>query len=333
MMQYLSNTKLGLETIGKSVGKLDSPQFLEIEEMLIKNGLITPKVSKFLGLEEAVADIIEPGKMGKVLKLPAKVVKKALSIEEKRMAWGYNRLQRKIKVLDAMSKREIWIAKNPGATAQEIADATRKITTEVNAVYKSLNYKVLGYTQSQRDWLRIALLAPDYTVAKIEVIKEAVKKNPAALNHMIGTTIGSFVMLTQGLNVILNGHSTFQNDPGHIFDVQVGKGMYIKTMPDWVYDVANIIHPEKLTGKAGIYAQPLYIAWGMKKTGLDYLFELLKSPLPAPLTEMVDPDKNMLEKVLTSLGLVSTTGAPRGKSGSSTSRTKKTKSRSRLSNY
>jgi hypothetical protein len=260
--------------------------------------------------------------MGKILKFPAKVAKKALSIEEKRMAWGYNRLQRKIKVLDAMSKRGAWISKHPGATAQEIADATRKITTEVNAVYKSLNYKVIGYTQSQRDWLRIALLAPDYTVAKIEVIKEAVKRNPAAINHMIGTAIGSFVMVTQGMNFMLNGHSTFENDPGHVLDIQVGKGMYIKSMPDWVYDAANItgIHPEKLTGKAGIYAQPLYIAWGMKKRGLDFLFEVLKSPLPAPLKELVDPDKTMLEKTLTSLGLLSTTGAPGGKSGSKTTK-------------
>jgi hypothetical protein len=325
VMQYLANNKMNPAGMFSRAAKLDSPEFMERELIAIKDGLTTPKVSHVAGAEERVAQqLLPPGKAGKAAGIVAKGAKKVLELEEKRMDWGYNRLQRKFKVEDYWSKRDAWKGAHPGYTEAELREAGQKIASEINAVYKGLNYKVIGYSQTSRDWMRLAMLAPDYTMSKIELIREAIHKNPAAITHILTTLIGSYAVMTQGLNVMLTGHSTFSNEAGHKLDVQVRPGLYFKTLPDWAYDIEKAVEQPvtELVGKAGFWAQPFYTAYALRKGSWDGMLELLKSPIPAPLTDIVDPKLNVLEKVLVGLGILQKQGSQK-KSSTSKSSSKK----------
>ncbi len=115
IMQKFANRRFGIDAArdmftGVKKAKLESPEFLKREDIAVKDGLITPMVSKIAGGEERLASTLKgTGFIGKIAKA-------TLKAEEKRMDMFYLKMQRKIKVNDYWSKREAWKGRHPGYT-------------------------------------------------------------------------------------------------------------------------------------------------------------------------------------------------------------------------
>lgn len=309
VMQRMANRKFGFNSImdklaGRKAAKLDTPEFRMREKIAVSDDLITPKVYFHGGAEERLAGSLKV--KGKI----SKGVKKILQIEEKRMDAAYNRLVRKFKVNDYWSRRQSWVGKHPTATAEELKAAGRKIAAELNASYKGLNYKVLGYTQNTRDWTRLVMLAPDYTLAKYELLKSAAKGNPESISHIVATILGSYGVVTQGLNIMLTGHSTIDNPEGHKMDVMINDHTFISVLPDWAYDVPRAVKQPVAyaAGKSGFWSQIFYTGWNLKKGGWDGIWEIAKSTVPSVLDDLLkEGDYSLIERILGAAGIVRTT--------------------------
>lgn len=86
--------------------------------------------------------------------------------------------QRSAKIQDYARKVAAWSAEHPSATAAETAAAKRSITKYLNAAYGGLNWDTLGFPRWSRSILRMALLAPDWTISNFYSAKMAFEGGP-----------------------------------------------------------------------------------------------------------------------------------------------------------
>lgn len=131
----------------------------------------------------------------------------------------------KLEMYDKLAKGFV----QPGMTPLQIASAKREAAKQTNDFYGGINWKELGESKNMQNALRATLLAPDWLRSNYRMGKGTVEalKNPkdpkgAAYRKAMGTLMGAFVSANLA-NRVVAGRWTWENDPGHEFDVAIGE--------------------------------------------------------------------------------------------------------------
>jgi len=119
----------------------------------------------------------------------------------------------------------------------------------VNRTFGGLNYAQMGRSQTLQDAMRMVMTAPDWNEATVRTLGAAVTGKGGGASFSRGAivkAVGGSMIVSELLSYVLNGQSTFQNDPGHHLEVQVGtdtagKAVYMGFMPGNVQAYSNLI--------------------------------------------------------------------------------------------
>lgn len=194
------------------------------------------------------------------------VIKQVLQTAEKFSDILFDNIQRKMKVIDYANKAAAWVGSHLEATDRQIVEAKRSIASEINAAYGGLNWTALGVSKSSLGWMRLLMLAPDWTVSNVLLplkMGSVLKGDPggkAALSHIVTATIASS-LATLGLNHVLHGKdnketlallkagkydeagASFvgQRELGHELEVEVAPGVYIPMFRGGISDITKVI--------------------------------------------------------------------------------------------
>lgn len=224
--------------------KQDSEAYKEVRKILVRDGgLMTSLVRK--GAEENV-------KFEKILGS-----KKLGRLEERLMERAFDKTQERFKVNDAWHNVQTWLARHPTATEAEYLMAMRKICKHTNDAYHGLNLKALGISKTTMEVARLFHLAPEWRLAGLRMGGRALKGDPKAIGYMITSLVGIYGLISQGLNVAFTGHTTFDNEEGKKWMVNIGNGMYVSVIPSALRDIVNPlakIDKEGLLKGTGSYA-------------------------------------------------------------------------------
>jgi len=114
-------------------------------------------------------------------------------------------------------------------TEPEIA---RMTANQTNASFGELNYEQMGRSKFAQDIMGFALLAPDFTEARLRYVGQALK--PYGREQRIALGLGALAMYTTAriLNGVFNNGETHWDDPKHAFEVKVGeKWIGVRSVP------------------------------------------------------------------------------------------------------
>jgi hypothetical protein len=131
---------------------------------------------------------------------------------------------------------------NGKVTEEQIAKLTAQ---EVNASFGELNYEQMGTSKTAQDLWGFVLLAPDFSRARLQYVKQALK--PYGREQRIALVGSAIAMYTTAriLNAFGNDGNTFADDPEHAFDVKVGdKWIGLRSVP------GDILHVSSVPGQA-----------------------------------------------------------------------------------
>ena len=121
-------------------------------------------------------------------------------------------------------------------TAKQIERYTAEQT---NASFGELNNTILGTSKTTQDMLGLLLLAPDFTRARVQYLKQALQ--PYGREQRIAMIGGAIAMYSTArvLNAVINNGQTYASDPDKAFKVHVGDHWIgIRSVPE---DVLNFI--------------------------------------------------------------------------------------------
>lgn len=112
--------------------------------------------------------------------------------------------------------------------------AGKQAATTVNNLFGGINIEELGRNKTTTNVLRSLVLAPDWAETQLKLGAGIVKalKNPRhpkgkAYRRVVRNLFGAYASLNI-TNKLINGHFSFENDPGHEFEIEIGKDAYGK---------------------------------------------------------------------------------------------------------
>lgn len=220
--------------------RLASPEFAEMEQDFTRHTGMTAKVE---GNQDILRKLVTdtPDTFSKITELP--VVKQTLQLAEKSGEFLFGKVQRFLKVSDYGRKMANWVASHPDATNEQVKAAKVGFAKEINAVYGGLNWEAMGMTQSNLSLLRLGLLAPDWTISNIQLLKYAFGGGTegSSSRASILTAAISGMVLTEGINKMLTGHFTDENDKGHKLEVEISPGVYVSFLRGGIGDISKYI--------------------------------------------------------------------------------------------
>jgi hypothetical protein len=195
----------------------------EVMEQLHRGGLVTSK-SK---LPDTYGEMLHPEKQN--------VFQKVQSLRDRAL---WDRLWTGLKAYDAVQTAQEALRKldsgtNPktGAryTHQEIID---EVADLMNRKYGGLNWDRMGTAQQTRQNMRALLFAPDWLFANLGYVAKGMEgladlragRDTVAAKIALKDLVvlgATWMSLTQAASLVMNGHTTFQNEPGHEFQLEV----------------------------------------------------------------------------------------------------------------
>lgn len=204
----------------------------ELVEDWVSHGLTTGKL-------ETGADILTE-------KIRIKGLKKIFQAEEKSMDWLFNQRQTYFKVMQADKLKLEYLSKNTDkvtgllkVTDQQISAEMAKIARNMNNIYKGVNLEVAnippGFIKQMQTW---AVLAPKWTTASVQTIKEVAKGNPYAIRSLV-KAIAVMQLTGQAINLYTTGHTTLENEEGHKLDTKLWGDTYFSFSSLGIEDLAR----------------------------------------------------------------------------------------------
>ncbi len=260
-----------LMSLPKMDEAMDRPDFKLGEQHGALHGLMTDKL-------QANQDILrdlrakQGGVIDKIVDAPG--VKQLVDYADNRGKFLFGKVQRYLKVANYMRDSANWLADHPDATDAEVTAAHRAIASHVNGVYGGLNWEGMGVEKSNLALARLALLAPDWTRSNYEILKQAVsldnEPDSKASRAHIATALVSGIVLTEGLNKMLTGHTTDKNPRGHKLEVEVSPGVYVNMFRGPIGDIMKFssMVAESGAGGASRFAQGKLAPFGRTIIGL-----------------------------------------------------------------
>lgn len=242
----------GLMNLKNLNGLLEAPDFNEREQFGAKHGLVTAITADNQDiLRNLTRD--EGDTFSKIVNAPG--VKQVLEQTDKNADFLFGKVQRLWKV-DTLSKLAAnWAADHPDATNTETTAAMRGFARHVNDRFGGQNWEAMGMTKSNLALLRVGLLAPDWTISNMHMLKAALGEGgtggSAARVHVLSSLIVGMAA-TEGLNHLLTGHFTDQNDPGHKLEVELSPGVYVSMLRGGVADITKLASMVAESGLAGV---------------------------------------------------------------------------------
>ena len=230
---------------------LKSDDFLKQEEDFLGHTGITANVD---ANQDYLRDLMGKNKdfFGTLTELP--VVKQGLESTNKSSNFLFGKAQRYLKVMNYAENCSKWLSDNPNATADEILEAKNGFAKAENAKYGGLNWDAMGIQKSHLSIARLILLAPDYTTANAMLFGYAFSKGTAGnvARKQILTSMLAGMVLTEGINYMLTGHYTDENEKGHFLEIQIAPGVYISLLRGGVGDIAKAASMIIQNGAMGI---------------------------------------------------------------------------------
>ncbi len=118
----------------------------------------------------------------------------------------------------------------------------------------------MGMTKSNLSLMRLVMLAPDWTTSGLQVLKQAMTEKGLAGNLSRAYLVRGFAVgmaATEGLNLLLTGHTTDQNAPGHKLEIQVANGVYTSLLRGPLGEIDKLASMTAESGLPGVarYAQ------------------------------------------------------------------------------
>ncbi len=246
VMQLLYQNKYGLG-IPSLAHFMKNADYRKVELDFLRHGGTTHTIDANMEVLRKLADGNDW--MSRFLKMPG--MKQYIGLIDANNKFLFGKMQPWFKVMDYGKKVAAWAQSHPKATEAQSVAARRSLAKEVNATYGGLNWKALGVTPTGLSIGRLLFLAPDWTYSNIELLKTAASKGPggaAARGHILSALIGGLI-LTEGLNHILTGHSSGKNAKGHQFEIEVRPGVYVSLFRGAIGDAlkwANMMHENGL---------------------------------------------------------------------------------------
>lgn len=232
---------------------IETDSFAELEKDFVKHGGITSKVESN---QDVLRSLVEhDGSLGsKIENLP--VIKQYLGTTEKMANFLFGKIQRYLKVMDHHEKAAEWASKNPDASNEEVKTAMQGIAKQVNAAYGGLNWEAMGVTKSNLSLLRLGLLAPDWTISNAALLKYALGEGKTTAGNLSRTHIISALavgmVLTEGINQMLTGHTTDKNPKGHALEVEIAPNVYVSFLRGGIGDISKFASMVTESGLGGV---------------------------------------------------------------------------------
>lgn len=234
-IRALLHTGVMDETIG-------TPEFKELEQDFVDHTGMTSAVE---ANQDILRNLVQKNDdtFSKVTNLPG--VKHILKTAEKSGEFLFGKLQRFLKVSDYGNKISNWVADHPEATNAEVKTAKMGFAKEINAAYGGLNWEAMGMTKSNLSLLRLALLAPDWTISNVQLLQYALgdfgkvtTAGASARKHIITALVGG-MMVTEVLNKIITGHFTDENKKGHKLEIEISPDVYVSLLRGGIGDIVK----------------------------------------------------------------------------------------------
>jgi len=181
-----------------------------------------------------------------------------------------------------------------------------QVAEVMNRKYGGLNWHRYGTTRGMQTLMRALLLAPDWTLSNLMLGVSALKgglhiTSPEtmfsntvegwAARQSLAKTVATFFVALQGVNILLNGHTTFQNDENRWLSLQLpwrspdGRRIYA----DWLQpgELKDLIRAGEALGQGDIVQAMGFIKGKLAPitktgvsllTGTDYWGRQLKEP-------------------------------------------------------
>lgn len=241
-----------LMELGTLEKHLNSSEFKTMERHFTLHGGITSIV-------DANADILRNltentgDTLSKIANAPG--VKQALELSDKSSNFLFGKLQRMLKVQSYARRMSAWIADNPEATEEATREAGIGYARHVNATYGGLNWEAMGIEKAHLSLMRLGLLAPDWTISNLQLLKQAIGEAGPAGNqsraHILTALLGGFV-LTEGLSKMLTGHYTDKNSKGHALEIEIAPHVYVSLLRGGIGDITKLVSMAAESGAGGI---------------------------------------------------------------------------------
>lgn len=231
---------------------LNSGSFREIEQDFARHTGMTSKIDTN---KDILRDLVKHDKSlyGKVSRLP--VVKQYLHMTEESAEVLFGHIQRYLKVMDYGEKISTWAAKNLSASDEDVKAAKIGFAKQVNVTYGGLNWEAMGISRSQLSLLRLGLLAPDWTISNVGLLKYALGDKgvagQASRKHILTALVGGMV-LTEGINKLLTGNFTDKNKKGHALEVEISPNVYVSLLRGGIGDISKFGSMVMESGLAGV---------------------------------------------------------------------------------
>lgn len=232
---------------------LEHPDFAKNEQDFALHGGMTAEVEANQDILRGLHEKIAGDNLEKLKDLP--VVKQMLEQTDKNSQFLFGKLQRFLKVSNYANEAAAWVAEHPEATNAQVLEAKRGIARNVNVVFGGLNWEAMGMTKSNLSLLRLGMLAPDWTISNLALLKQAVGEGGTS-GHMarahIISSLAIGMIATEGLNKLLTGHFTEDNKPGHKLEVEIAPDVYVSLLRGGIGDITKFASMVAESGLAGV---------------------------------------------------------------------------------
>ena len=247
-----------LMNAGKMNEIFASKAFNELESDFARHTGMTSKIEQNRDILRNILEDKEESPNPSVL---GKAKNVAFDVAHRNTEFLFGKFQRFLKVTDYGHKISSWIAEHPSATDKEIKVAKTEIAKQINTVYGGLNWEAMGITQSNLSLLRLGLLAPDWTISNVQLLKQAIgewkggfanKGTAGGLSRVhILTALAGGMIITESLNKMLTGHYTDENPKGHELEVQIAPDVYVSFFRGGIGDITKFASMWSESGPAG----------------------------------------------------------------------------------
>jgi hypothetical protein len=262
-MQAMYETKFGLElALPRSIRFLRNADIRTIQLDGAEHGLMVSNIDANLD----VLTHLTRSNQGLARVLQAPGVKQAFKLLERNNRFLFDDMQKYLKVMTYGMRKSKWAARHPNATEGEIRAASRSIAEATNDIYGGRNWEILGHTPTFQALGRSFLLAPDWTMSNVGMVRQAFTRGPGGAMiraNYISAIIGAGA-LTEGLNYAITGHLTDKNAPGHHFEIEIPSSdkkhaTHISLFRGGIYDVLRM---GNLIDQYGPFGGPLQFTRG-----------------------------------------------------------------------
>ena len=228
---------------------LAEPGFLERERDGALHGLVDSKVETNADILRGLSEDKE-GVIGKISQLPG--VKLVLAATDANADLLFGKWQRLMKVNTYSTLTANWFADHMDASNEDVIAAKRGFADHVNSVFGGQNWEAMGMTKTNLSILRTGLLAPDWTISNLKLMKQALTPEgtagQASRAHIL-KSVAVGMASTEMLNMLLTGHTTDKNAPGHKLEVQMAPNVYVSMIRGGPSDILKLISMVKESGR------------------------------------------------------------------------------------